>query len=127
MACHAGDESPDLLEVLHAASKAEAPELELLRQADLLQWPVLAVLAASHPDASASRCMAAWLRATLQLEGRPSAAHTRTCTLETDLKPERAIYSQIFCPEPVCRNGHWPCKSFLLNSCRLFSSIIRLF
>ena len=72
-ACHAGDASPDLLEVLHAASKAEDPVLELLRQADHLRWPILAVLAASHPDASASRCMAVWLRATLRLEGKPLA------------------------------------------------------
>ncbi len=73
MAYHVGETSADLLEVLHAASKAEAPALELLQQADHLQWPVLAVLAASHPDASASRCMAVWLRATLRLVGTPSA------------------------------------------------------
>lgn len=74
LACHADGNPADLLEIMHAASKAEAPELKLLQQADQLQWPILAVLAASHPEASASRCMAAWLRATLHLEGRPAAA-----------------------------------------------------
>ena len=91
LACHAGDKSPNLLEILHAASKAEAPELELLRQADKLQWPILAVLAASHPEASASCCMAVWLWASLRLEGRPSSAHPQACTLGTEAEPDMAI------------------------------------
>lgn len=94
MACHAGDASTDLLELLHAASRAEAPVEELLRQADHLRWPILAVLAASHPDASASRCMAVWLRATLRSEGTPSAPlNSMPLTLHVSLNCKLCVVS----------------------------------
>ena len=36
----------------------------------MLRWPVLAVLAACQHEASAAACMAAWLQATIPVEGK---------------------------------------------------------
>ena len=66
----AGDKPEELFEILHAALQTESPEAELLRQAVQLQWPILAILAACQPEASAPRCMAAWLQATMRSEGK---------------------------------------------------------
>ena len=65
----------ELFEVLDVAAQESSLQRGLLNRAAKLRWPVLAVLAACQPEASAAACMTVWLQATIAVEGK-----TRTST-----------------------------------------------
>ncbi|CAK0739001.1 hypothetical protein CVIRNUC_001123 [Coccomyxa viridis] len=67
-----GGPSMELFEVLNVAAQESSLQRGLLNRAAKLRWPVLAVLAACQPEASAAACMTVWLQATIAVEGGDS-------------------------------------------------------